>query len=68
MVEFEPHLKNSLIQEGLAKLAKNFETMDHTGPKFVAAFEEVTDEEDRALVERDAFERVNYLLQKLGIV
>ncbi len=68
VAEFVPHLKNSLIQEGLAKLAKNFETMDHTGPKFVAAFEEVTDEEDRALIERDAFERVNYLLQKLGIV
>jgi len=34
----------------------------------VAAFEEVTDEEDRTLMERDAFERVNYLLQKLGIV
>ena len=68
VAEFEPHLKNSLIQEGLAKLAKNFEAVDHTGPKFVAAFEEVTDEEDRKLIERDAFERVNYLLQKLGIV
>ena len=68
VAEFEPQLKNSLIQEGLAKLAKNFKTVDHTGPKFVAAFEEVTDEEDRTLMERDAFERVNYLLQKLGIV
>lgn len=68
VAKFEPHLENSLIQEGLAKLAKNFETVDHTGPKFVAAFEEVTDEEDRTLIERDAFERVNYLLQKLGIV
>jgi hypothetical protein len=68
VAEFEPHLENSLIQEGLAKLAKNFETVDHTGPKFVTAFEEVTDEEDRTLIERDAFERVNYLLQKLGIV
>lgn len=68
VAEFEPHLENSLIQEGLAKLAKNFETVDHTGLKFVTAFEEVTDEEDRTLIERDAFERVNYLLQKLGIV
>ena len=68
VAEFEPQLKNSLIQEGLAKLAKNFKTVDHTGPQFVAAFEEVTDEEDRTLMERDAFERVNYLLQKLGIV
>jgi len=68
VVEFEPYLENSLIQEGLAKLTKNFETVDHTGPKFVAAFEEVIDEEDRTMIERDAFERVNYLLQELGII
>jgi hypothetical protein len=66
--EFRPHLKNGLIQEGLAKLAKNFKSVEHTGPKFVTAFEEITDEEDRIQMERDAFERVNYLLQELSIV
>jgi hypothetical protein len=66
--EFRPHLKNRLIQEGLAKLAKNFKSVEHTGPKFVADFEEITDEEDRIQMERDAFERVNYLLQGLGVV
>ena len=68
VTEFKPHLENGLIQEGLAILAKNFKTVDHTGPKFVAAFEEVTDQEDRTMIERDAFERVNYLLKKLGVV
>jgi hypothetical protein len=66
--EFRPHLKNNLIREGLRKLAKNFASEEHTGPKFVTAFEEITDEEDRIQMERDAFERVNYLLQKLGVV
>lgn len=66
--EFKPHVENKLIQEGLVKLAKNFKTVEHIGPKFVSAFEEITDEEDRLIVERDAFERVNYLLQKLGII
>jgi len=65
--EFRPHLKNGLIQEGLAKLAKNFASAEHTGPKYVTAFEEIEDEEDRLQLERDAFERVNYILQKLGI-
>jgi len=65
VTEFRPYLKNGLIQEGLAKLAKNFASVAHTGPKFVAAFEEITDEEDRTQMERDAFERVNYLLQAL---
>ena len=62
------HLKNGLIQEGLAKLAKNFESVEHTGPKFVADFEEITDEEDRKQMERDEFERVNYLLKELSII
>jgi hypothetical protein len=66
--EFRHHLKNSIVQEGLRKLAKNFASEEHTGPKFVTAFEEITDEEDRIQMERDAFERVNYLLQKLGVV
>jgi len=66
--EFRPNLENGLIQEGLHKLAKNFETEEHTGPKFVADFEEITDEEDRAQIQRDAFERTNYLLRELGVV
>jgi hypothetical protein len=68
VAEFRSHLKNGLVQEGLAKLAKNFASEEHTGPKFVADFEEITDEEDRKLIERDAFERANYLLQGLGVV
>jgi hypothetical protein len=67
VAEFRPHLKNGLVQEGLTKLARNFASAEHIGPKFVAAFEEITDEEDRIQMERDAFERANYLLQKLGV-
>ena len=66
--EFKPHLGNGLIQEGLAKLAKNFRTVEHTGPRFVADFEEITDEEDRQQIERDAFERADYLLRKMGVI
>jgi hypothetical protein len=66
--QFRPHLENGLIQEGLAKLSKNFASVAHTGPKFVAAFEEIMDAEDRAQMERDAFERVDYLLRELNIL
>ena len=68
MAEFKPHLNSRLIQEGLQKLAKNFASEEHTGPKFVADFDEITDKEDREQIERDVFERVNYLLSKLGVV
>ena len=47
VVEFRPPLDNALIQVGLKKLAKNFASEEHTGPKFVADFDEITDEEDR---------------------
>ncbi len=68
VAEFKPHLENKLIQEGLSKLAKNFKGIEYSGPRFVSAFEEVVDEEDRAFLERDAYERVNYLLEKLGFI
>ena len=66
VVEIKPHSGNGLVREGLDKLAKHFESVSHTGPKFVADFEEITDPEQRQLVERDAFERVQYLLKGIG--
>jgi predicted nucleotidyltransferase len=68
VAEFKPHLENGLIKEGLEKLTKNFSSIDHIGPKFVADFEEVTDPEERELIERDAFERVRYLVNELGVI
>ncbi len=66
--EFGIHMKNRLVLEGLEKLAKNFASTEHTGPRFVSDFQEVADEEERAVLVRDVFERVDYLLRKLGIV
>lgn len=66
VTEFKPYSDNGLVREGLEKLAKHFESVSHTGPKFVADFEEITDPEQRQLVERDAFERVQYLLKGIG--
>jgi hypothetical protein len=37
------------------------------GQTHVADFEEITDPTDRELVQRDAYERVRYLLAGLGI-
>ena len=42
VAEFKPHMKNDLVKEGPEKLAKNFSSIEHIGPKFVSAFEEVT--------------------------
>jgi hypothetical protein len=40
----------------------------HIGPKFVADFEELDDPEEREILERDAYEKVTYLLEKLGVI
>ena len=64
---FIPHLKNSVVKEALEKLAKNFASPDHVGPKSVADFDDrITEDEEREIVRRDAFEKMNRLLAKLG--
>jgi hypothetical protein len=65
---FRPHAKEPLVSEGLSILAEKFESPDYVGPNFVADFLEVTDPDERAFLQRDAFERVNYLLTQLGRV
>lgn len=65
--EFRPHIGHGLVKEGLLKIKEKFASPEHTGPKFVADFEEITDREEREMLQRDAFERVNFLLEKVGI-
>ena len=65
--EFRPHIDNVLVKEGLLKISEKFASPAHVGPRHVADFEAVKDAEAREALQRDAFERVNYLLEKLGI-
>ncbi len=66
--EFRPQLAHGLVREGLEKIAAQFASERHVGPKSVADFEEVTNTEAREFIQRDVFERVHYLLSQLGIV
>jgi hypothetical protein len=66
--EFAPHAGYGLVKEGLRHIAEKFASPDHVGPKSVADFEELTDPEERAAIQRDAYERVQNLLRRLGIV
>jgi hypothetical protein len=65
--QFQPHREQGLVREGLQKIAKHFASENHLGPRFVADFEELTDPEERAFRQRDAYERMHYVLEKLGI-
>lgn len=66
-VEFRPHLKNKLVIEGLEKIRSKFVSIEHIGPRWVADFLEVTDKEDRAIIIRRAYEKINELLNILKI-
>jgi hypothetical protein len=65
--EIRPHLGHGLLQEGLRKIADKFTTPEYVSPKFVADFEDPLNEEERAILLRDAVERVDYLVRVLGI-
>ena len=62
---FHPHLENGLVQEALTKIAEKFASPEHVGPKHVADFDDTADPEDRARLQRDAFERVNAFITRL---
>ena len=66
--EFKQCVGNSLVKEGLRKIAEKFATADHIGPTLVADFEEIVDQDERGRIKRDAFERINYLLKELGVL
>lgn len=65
--EFRPNLRNALVMEALQILRKNFSSPEQVGPRFVADFDELTDPEERDRIQRDVYEQINYLLEKLGI-
>ncbi len=64
---FEPYRSNKLVIEGLSKIRDKFRSTDHWGPASYVNFEQIENEEDREIEKRDIFERVDALLDLLGI-
>lgn len=60
--EFHPSGNRKLVQEMKEKLTGKFASTDHSGPKDVVDFLGLEDEEEIALVKRDACEQVRALL------
>ena len=65
--EFQPYCGHPLVEEGLGILAEKFQSPGHVGPTFVVDFLEEADPDTRAMIQRDAFEKMDYLLRSLGI-
>ena len=64
--DLEPLVGNALVQESLNILSEKYADTDTVGPVHVANFQEITDADERELVKRDAYERVQALLRGLG--
>ncbi|OGQ88057.1 MAG: hypothetical protein A2289_20495 [Deltaproteobacteria bacterium RIFOXYA12_FULL_58_15] len=67
VAEFRPLRNHGLVREALALLDEKFASERHVGPKSVADFEELADQDDRALRQREAFELMHRLLSRLGV-
>lgn len=63
---FQPWIANGLVVEGLGKIRAKFASMDSIGPVWSAQFVEAEGEEFE-IVRRDAFERVQTLLDALSV-
>ena len=66
--DLQPKMESALVQEALSNLEEKFSDTDSVGPVHVANFEEITDDQERERVQRDAYERVQALLKGVGFV
>jgi hypothetical protein len=64
--KFRDHLEHGLVQQALGHLAEKFSAPSAVGPTHVANFEEIINPSERALIQRDAYELIDYLLKSLG--
>jgi hypothetical protein len=62
----KPFLGNRLVREALANIRRHFGGLDSLGPVSIAQFIQPSDAETRAVVQRDAFEIFQVLLEELG--
>ena len=60
--EFEPVKDKNIVREAKDKLAGKFASENHAGPKDVADFMDLDDEESIEMTKRDAYEQVQALL------
>jgi hypothetical protein len=49
-------------------LQEKFSSPEAVGPVHVTAFEDITDADEQALIQRDAYERIQHLVKSLTAV
>jgi hypothetical protein len=64
---FKAFPSNKLVDEGLRILKEKFASPEHVGPVFITNFLGESDPETQKIIQRDAYERVNVLLESLDM-
>ena len=64
---FREHLAYGLVREGLTKIRRAFLSVGHVGPSWVADFFQISDPEERAIIQRRAYELVTAWLDSLKV-
>ncbi|MGL4484295.1 MAG: hypothetical protein ACRCUS_05040 [Anaerovoracaceae bacterium] len=62
---FETVKSTDIIQSMIVKLREKFASVNHSGPKDVSDFMDLSNNEEIDRIKRDAFERVNALIEKM---
>ena len=65
--EFMPYIDKELVKSMCQRLGEKFATENHAGPIDVVSFLGIVDEEEKARIKQDAYQKVHYLVNKLKI-
>ena len=63
--EFIPYKDKALVKEMVQKLNEKFASYRHAGPVDIVSFLSIDDEEERARIQQDAFQKIHYLVEQL---
>lgn len=63
--EFAPYTDKELVQSMKQKLQEKFASINHAGPADIVSFLGITDEDEIARIKQDAYQKINYLVEKI---
>lgn len=64
--EFIPYRNKKLVQQMREKLDEKFASPEHAGPSDIVAFLDINDEEEKARIKQDAYQKVHFLVDKIN--
>ncbi len=64
--EFIPYRNKKLVEQMRERLDEKFASPEHAGPSDIVAFLDINDEEEKARIKQDAYQKVHFLVDKIN--